>query len=85
MLLMTDLGYDDPEHEHKTLVNTGNLPWVAQLTSQYVKYISYRHLERTNVLFADGHAASCGKGNYDTVNSGWVPKGTRWVKGGDIY
>jgi len=45
----------------------------------YTKFFSYRHFERTNVLFADGHVKSCEK-------STWiVPRGTKWFNGGSVY
>lgn len=85
MLLMTDFGQFSPEVEHVTFMNINNRLWVGPVTSQFVKYISYRHLGRTNVLFADGHAASCAKGIYDNTNEGWTPQGTKWYNGGTVY
>jgi len=84
-LLIVDMGYGSPEHEFITFQGPNNIPWVADLASQYIKYISYRHLNKTNVLFVDGHAQTCAKGIYDSANEGWVPQGTKWYNGGTEY
>jgi len=74
-LLMADLGMaslDDKESYTAGTINNGIC--VSISTNEFV----YRHSERTNVLFADGHVASCAYGS-----SG--PKGTKWENGGSIY
>jgi len=47
-------------------------------------YIAFRHSERCNVLFADGHVSSCGKGPAYS-STAWRPEGTRWRNNGTIW
>lgn len=54
-------------------------------TTGELKNVCYRHHERANVLFTDGHVKSCAKGPYSTTYSQWRPAGVKWVNGGTVY
>jgi prepilin-type N-terminal cleavage/methylation domain-containing protein/prepilin-type processing-associated H-X9-DG protein len=67
-----------------TFPGTGNGPWVNE--SARLKTVCYRHHERANVLFTDGHVKSCAKGpSYSPAYSQWRPAGVKWVNGGTVY
>ena len=84
-MLMTDFGLEGYDmKENRTKDATNNAPFVSVLdTSVMYNCIAYRHSGRTNVLFADGHVASCEKG--PIISSDWVPKGANWENGGTVY
>ena len=69
--------------EGATFPTTGNAPWVN--ASARLDNVCYRHHERANVLFTDGHVKSCAKGPYSTTYSQWRPAGVKWVNGGTVY
>ncbi len=62
--------------EGLTFPKTTNAAFVN--ASSYGKNICYRHHDRANVLFADGHVKSCEKGIS-------LPRGTKWNNGGVVY
>ena len=66
-----------------TFSGTSNGPWVNE--SALLTTVCYRHHERANVLFTDGHVKSCAKGPYSTTYSQWRPAGVKWVNGGTVY
>jgi prepilin-type processing-associated H-X9-DG protein/prepilin-type N-terminal cleavage/methylation domain-containing protein len=44
----------------------------------YLSNLIYRHSEKVNVLFVDGHAGACPKSIYDSSWEEWVPEGVEW-------
>ncbi|MGI6383885.1 MAG: DUF1559 domain-containing protein [bacterium] len=83
-LLAIDSAYAAEERmEGATFPTTVNAPWVN--ASARLRYICYRHHERANVLFTDGHVKSCAKGPYSTTYSQWYPAGVKWLNGGTVY
>ena len=88
IVLMTDFGLENNDmKENRTMDGLNNVPFVGVLdTRGELHAISYRHSGRTNVLFADGHVSSCGKGAPSPYsNNAWEPKGTKWENGGSIH
>ena len=81
MFLMVDSSYGAEYNfvEGYTLPAMGNVPFVD--LSSWVGLITYRHSDRVNVLFADGHVESCAKGTYwdGGGTPGWSPQGITWV------
>lgn len=76
--------------ELATFSSQSNIEYISPGTSgnSYTTYyISYRHTEKCNTLFSDGHGQSLKKGTFnnrvDLPN--WIPAGTRWYNDGTIY
>lgn len=44
----------------------------------YLKNLIYRHNDKTNVLFADGHGKNVSRTFYDTSYVEWVPEDVEW-------
>ncbi|MFA6717060.1 MAG: prepilin-type N-terminal cleavage/methylation domain-containing protein [Victivallaceae bacterium] len=91
-VLMIDMHGGDsyPNRELYTFPGTKNLPSLAPIWKKdKVQYICYRHLNKSNVLFVDGHAFSCVKGTYSDnpagYGLGWIPLGTRWQNEGPVF
>ncbi len=69
--------------EGLTFPKTTNAAFVN--ASSYGTNICYRHHDRANVLFADGHVKSCAKGSYSGTYSYYRPAGVKWNNGGVVY
>lgn len=82
-VLMTDSVFNSSTNEEGfTIMRIVHGPFVGP---NYIKFFSYRHFDRANVLFADGHVKSCVKGSYSATYNNWIPNGTKWYNGGSIY
>jgi len=58
-----------------------NAPFVD--ADRAVTGVCYRHHEKANVVFCDGHVKACPKGT--DVGYGPIPKGTKWFNTGLVY
>lgn len=90
-MLLTDLWLPSilGQTNVETYVYTGSIggQWVYNGSTQ-LTYMAYRHNNKINVLFADGHADTCGKsGSYlvDGINANWAPAGIRFYNIGALY
>ncbi|MDD5598778.1 MAG: type II secretion system protein [Victivallaceae bacterium] len=80
-VLMTD--WANGGTEGFTLGGTTNGMFVSYKNGN--QYISYRHFNQTNILFADFHVKSSGRGFFSASYGGWIPLGTQWYNTGTIY
>ncbi len=71
--------------EGLTFCGAMNAPFVAATIDNYGKNICYRHHDRANVLFIDGHVKSCAKGPLSDTHSHYCPAGVKWHNGGVVY
>lgn len=81
--LMTDLYIENTFTEAWCVSGTTNRNWVNESARSI--NIAYRHAGRVNLLFADLHVRSCGKGLFSTTYGTWRPAGAKWYNEGAVY
>lgn len=85
IVLTTDASNTNGSDSFNFLKATSSCVYVGH--SKGISYISYRHSNSTNVLFADAHVDNRFPGQYATYSSetGYRPVGCKWVKNGAVY
>lgn len=53
--------------------------------SGQTEHIAYRHQEKLNCLFGDGHVGLQGKGPWVAAENNWLPSGVRFYNTGVVY
>ncbi len=83
-MAMCDYWYDAKTYYKERFVLDNASFLFVYNNANYAHRMAYRHMNMINVLFMDGHAASCHKSGI-MIGAGFMPSGVRFFNTGVIY